>query len=211
MEAQQLKAEFDEVYSMDPELYNGRIFTEVYRIGVYGNQFFLNEDFQPGDLGLNNRIYKNQELNYEVYRQKLLMSFENDINARVVIEIPLMNTQFFYFENKYFEILNWKDDSKKIFQVFGDDHCKILIQWSKSLSTKSQTGSFQRKFSDLKKQIWFLKNGEYHHVKKNKSLIELFESEQQANLQKWFKSNRVKIQKANDADLKLLAEYCRKL
>ena len=210
MNAQQLKVEFDEVYSMDPELYNGRVFNEIYRIGVYGNQFFSDEEFLKGDLGLRHQVYKDQELNYDVYRQKLLLSFNNDINARVVIEVPLLNTQFFYLGDRYFEVLPW-EDSKMIFQVFGVEKCKILIKWSKSLSTKSQTGSFQRKFSDLKKQIWFLKNGEYHHVKKNKSLIELFESEQQANLQKWFKSNRVKIQKANDADLKLLAEYCRKL
>ena len=185
LEAQQLKAEFDEVYSMNPELYNGKIFTEVYRIGVSGNQFFLNENFQSGDIGLNNQIYKNQELNYDVYRQKLLLSFENEFNARVVIEIPLLNTQFFYLENKYFEVLNWKEDSKMIFQVFGDDHCKILIEWSKSLSIKSYSGDYNRKFSDLKKQIWVLNNGEYHAIKKNKSFIKFFGSEQQDEIEKW--------------------------
>ena len=211
MNAQQLKAEFDKVYSMDPKLYNGRVFTEIYRIGVSGNQFFSDEEFQKGDLGLNHQVYKEQELNYDVYRQKLLLSFYNYINARVVIEVPLLNTQFFYLENKYFEVLKLKDDSKEIFQVFGDDHCKILLQWSKSLSTKSYSGNYQRKFSDLKKQTWVYIEGEYYSYKKNKSFIKLFGSEHQDDIEKWLKSNRVKIQKTDDASLQKLAEFCSQL
>jgi len=208
LNAQQLKDEFDKVYSMDPKLYNGRVFTEVYKNDVSGNQFFLNEDFLKGSLGLYDQVYKDRELNYDVYRQKLLLSFENDINARIVIEIPLLNAQFFYLGDKYFEVLKWEDESSKIFQAFGDDKCKILIQWSKSLSIKSYSGNYNRKFSDLKKQIWVFKTGEYHVVKNNKSLIELFESEEQNEIEKWLKSNRIKIQKTDDAGLKMLAEYC---
>lgn len=209
--AQQLKAQYDEIYNLDHELYNGLIFTEVYRIGVAGNQFFLNEDFQFGKLGLNDQVYDDQNLNYDVFRQKLLLSFENEFNARVVIEVPLLNAQFFYLENKYFEVLPWEDDSKKIFQVFGNEGCKILIEWNKSLSTKSYSGNYNRKFSDLKKKVWFLKNGEYHAVKNNRSFIELFEIEKQDDIEKWLKSNRIKIQKADDASLQMLAEYCSQL
>ena len=210
MNAQQLKVEFDEVYSMDPELYNGRVFNEIYRIGVYGNQFFSDEEFLKGDLGLRHQVYKDQELNYDVYRQKLLLSFNNDINARVVIEVPLLNTQFFYLGDRYFEVLPW-EDSKMIFQVFGVEKCKILIKWSKSLSIKSQTGSYQRKFSDLKKQTWVYIEGEYYPFKKNKSFIKLFGYEQQDDIEKWLKSNRVKIQKADDVSLQKLAQYCSQL
>ena len=207
MDAQQLKQQFDQVYNMDPILYNGRIFTDYYRTGVDGTQFFIRKSFSVGDLKVRDHVYKQQNLNYEVYKQKLLLSFTDKNNAVKVIEVPLENVQYFYLRSKYFEVIAWQDNTYKIFQVFRNGQNEILIQWFKTLKSSNTTTTNRRQFSDLKKQIWLFKDDEYYLVKNNKSFIKLFLPEQKTAINKWLKKNQIKIQKADDKKLQLLIDY----
>jgi hypothetical protein len=205
--SQQLKQQFDEVYSMDPILYNGRVFSDLYRTGVDGTQFFNSENFSLGDLKLNQRVFTLQELNYEVFAQKLLLSFTDKIKAKKIIEIPLEHVQYFYLRSKYFEIIEWSDNTYKIFQVISSGEYKLLIFWYKILVNGAQAINNQQRFSDLKSKIWMLKDDDYYPIKNNKSIITLFQPEQQPEIKKWLKSNGVKVQKADDKDLQMLINY----
>jgi len=206
-EAQQLEQQLDKVYNIDPQLYNGKIFTDFYIGGFGGTQFFSGAEFQFGDLGLSNKVYKQQGLNYEVYQQKLLLSFKDKIKAEIIIEIPIEHIRFFYLKNTYFEVISWPDNSYKIFQVFGNDKNKIMIHWRRYLKSNSNAIANQRQFSELKKQIWVLKQGEYYSINNNKSFINLFDLDQQDAIKKWLKTNQIKLRNANDEKLQSLADY----
>lgn len=209
--AQELKNNFDEVYNMDPELYNGAVFTGVYRGHIDGTQFFVSADFYTGDLGLQTHVYKEQKLNLDVYDQKVLLSFKNDINAVKIIELPLANIKYFYLDSKYFEVLPWQDDNYRIFQVFGDDNMKIIIHWSRTLNAGTGSRNNRSNFSNLKKLIWIYKEESYFPIKNNKTLIKLYSLDQQTKIKKWLKENRLKLQKTDDEGIQLIIDYIQEL
>ena len=207
LNAQELKSELDEVYNMNPELYNGSIFTGVYRGRVDGTQFLLSKDFFTGDIGLKVNTFKQQQLNYDVYEQKVLLSFKDDIEAIKIIEVPLANLNFFYLDNKYFEVQEWEGNSYRIFQVFGDDSLKILIHWTKTLNAGTGSQNNRSKFSNLKKRLWLYIDGDYHPIKNNKTLISHLSPDQQALVKEWLKKNKIKIQKADDEEFQMIIDY----
>ncbi len=207
LNAQDLKSELSEVYNMNPELYNGRVFSGVYRGNVDGTQFFVSERFFIGDLLLRNQLFKAQQLNYDVYGQKVLLSFKDDINATKIIELPLANVNYFYLGTKYFEVLPWQNEGYRIFQVIENKDYKILIHYTRSLNGGTGSENNRSKFSNLKKRTWLYKEDNYFVIKNNKALIKLYPLDSQSDLKRWLKSSGMKIQKADDAGLQTIVDY----
>ena len=208
--AQELKEKFDAVYNLDPELYNGQIFTNVYRRDIDGTQFFQEKTFKQNDLSLYKKFYKDQYINYDVYSQKLLLTYLDANLAQKIIEIPLENVRFFYIENNYFEVMVGPNNDFRIFQTFNFNNNKILIYWMKNL--KANTGSvyYRFRFTNLEKQMWLLLNDHYYKVNNNKTFISSFPSDQQSTIKAWLKENKIKIQKADNLELDLLSNYLKK-
>lgn len=205
--SQELKDDYDKVYNMNPELYNGQVFTEIYRGNINGSQFFVDQDFVIGDLQLLSNKYLDQSLNYDVYNQKVLLSFEDKNGAQKIIELPLENVQSFYIYNKYFEVLDGDGKRKMIAQVFRFKKNKILIHWSKNLKSSASQGYTVRQFNSLKKKIWIIFDGTMYPINKNQDLISLYPIDKQSELKSWLKENKLKIKKAEDPQLTLIANY----
>jgi hypothetical protein len=205
--SQELKKQLDEVYNLDPELYNGRIFSNVYGNNVNGHQYFEERNFRRNELGLNHKVYEEQYINYDVYAQKLLLTYLDDNNAQKIIEIPQELVQFFSIGNNYFEMLLDEDNNYRIFQSFTFNKNKILIYWTKNLTKNTGAVYYDYRFTKMEKQIFLLLNGQYYKVKNNKRFVNQFPDEEQANIQKWLKANKIKIQKADNSAFELLTKY----
>lgn len=207
IEGQELNGDFDDVYGLNPILYNGRIYTDYYDNRVKGHQFLLEKKFYHGTVRINNQFFEKQEINYDVYKQKLLLKFKDYTLALRLIEIPLENVQSFSFSNKNFVISLMPDSTQKIFQLIGKDVFNIYVFWSKKLNTTTSTSAFDYQFTDSKKEIWVNRKGKLEQISNNRSLINLFDDAQGKKLKKWLKQSRIKIQKANNQQLLILAEY----
>jgi len=175
------------------------------------NQFLYSKDFVSGSLEVNQQTYFDKQINYDIYKQKLLLSFQDQNQANRIIEIPLIHLESFSMENKYFKLIAWDDSTRRIFQQIGENDIQILIYWFKELNAISSTDNYNYQFTDAKKQIWILKEGDFHQVTNNKNFHKLFPAEKQTELKKWMKSQRIKIQKSGDINLDLLIKYCENL
>ncbi|NOR86099.1 MAG: hypothetical protein GQ527_00675 [Bacteroidales bacterium] len=204
---QSLQNRLDGVYGLNPKLFNGRMYTNSYPATVKGHQFLSSKDFQEGSLEINQQLYEQQQINYDVYDQQLLLLFKDYTNASRLIEVPLSHVQSFILEGKYFELRNWEDSTYRIFQVIGEQDCKILIHWTKELKPITTTDSYQYQFSKVNRFLWIWKDNEYHAITNNKSFLKLFSDEEQLSIKKWLKSKRIKIQKTEDYNLLLLTQY----
>ena len=209
--AQQDMGNLDDIYGLNPELYNGRIYSDFYDSHVKGHPFLLNPKYVIGTLRINNKSYVEQLINYDVFKQKVILSFTNNIHTQQLIEIPIFNLQSFSLEDKDFRLIKMPDSTLRIFQVIGKNHNLILIHWTKRMNTTSTASTYDYQFTSAKKQLWILKNHQLYPLKKNKSLIKLFEKEQAADLKKWLNSRRIRIQKANDQQLLYVSEYLNSL
>lgn len=205
--AQDQKSELDAVYNMDPELYNGIISPFIYDRSVIGTQFLEENKFRQNNVGISDRIFEDQYINYDVYGQKLLLTFLNENGAQKMFEVPIENIQFFYIGDSYFEVLVDSKNEYIFYQVFTFEKSKILIHWSKNMKHNTGSTRYAYRFSTIQKQVWLLQDEDYHKIKNNKEFIQYLPTEQQVDAQNWFKSNKIKIQKANNESLQQISDY----
>jgi len=199
--------DLDGIYGLNSELYNGRIYSDFYSSHVKGHPFLINSEYLRGTIEINNKFYNELLINYDVFTQKVLLSFTNHARVRQLIEIPLINIESFSFSNKKFQVITMPDSTLKIFQVIGKDENLILLHWIKRMNTTGSESTFDYKFTSPEKNIWILMNHQLYPLRKNKSLLNLFEKDQALVLKKWLNRQHIRIQKANDQQLKYVSEY----
>ena len=197
----------DDIYGLNPELYSGRVYTDFYNTKIKGHQFLKSPSFSTGSLVINELNFENQQLNYDIFKQKLLLSFTNYSQAHRIIEIPLSKVYSFSLSNKQFRILKMHDSTLKIFQVIGDSTFNILIFWRKNINTTTSTSVYDYKFSETKREIWLIRNKEYKQVNSNKALVKLFTKEQSQKVKKWIKAQKFRVKKASDQQLEELSKF----
>lgn len=204
---QDLKSQYDKVYNMDPDLYNGIIFTNIYNRSVVGTQFFEENTFRRNDLTLGTRTFNDQYINYDVYHQKLLLTFIDESHAQKMVEIPTENIRHFYIGESYFEVLKNNEGDYKFYQVYNFNESKLLVYWIKYMKSNSTTVKNSYRFTDMRKQLWLLQDGDYTRVKNNKAFISTLPESKQSTVQTWLKENKIKIQKADHTNLQLLTAF----
>ena len=211
IQAQHLRDSIDRVYGLDPILYNGRIYQDYYSSKVRGQQFLEKPQFVSGSLLLRQQLYEPVQLNYDIYSQKLLMSFYDANKALRIIEVPQEHIVSFFLKDKYFEVLPWQDSSLRIFQHMGSEHLYFSVFWYKEMETTTSEDLYDYQFTEPKRELWLVIDQQWHLIQNNKSFRVLFPSAHQPQLRRWMKSHRVRIQRADDESLYILLKYCEKL
>jgi len=210
--AQTPQSLMDKVYGMDAQLYNGPIYSDYYSAKVKGQQFFKSADFMIGNINFLHGHYHKQQLNYDVYSQKLLLSFYNDNSSHRIIEVPLWHVKTFSLGKKNFQVYLQKDSSLKIFQRIGEnDSLYFLIHWYKELKPYTAISEYEYVFSNIKRQIWLVKNGAMLAVNNNKAWRKLFPKAHEKSLKRWMRAHQIRIQRADDKSLLQLLKHCETL
>lgn len=205
--AQDLKTQIDGVYGLSPILFNGKVYSDFYNNQVKGHQFLIKKTMINGDLVIQNQIFTYQKLNLDIYKQKVLLEFEDQNKAIKLIDIPIEHLSEFSLGNKQFIIRKSDSVSYKIYQIIGDENHQFQVYWYKKLETTSSASVYDYQFSDAKKEITLVKQGDISQIIKNKSLIKSIKGSQQKEFKRWLKTNRIKIHKATDSELYLVTQY----
>jgi len=209
LQAQDLHKKLDAVYGLSPVLYNGVIYSDYYNNGVKGDQYIDGKPYKKGSLSLNESLYTNLDLNYDIYRQKILLQFETQNQAKRQIEISLEHAKAFSLGDIKFQVIQKNDSSFRIFQVIGEGHIKILIHHFKTLRTASSS-VYNYHFSDHHHKTWIQIDHEILRIKNNKQFLEYF-PENISLIKAWLKSNKIKIKKASDSQFLALINYINSL
>lgn len=204
---QDLKAHFDSTYHKDPALYNGMVFSNIYDRSVLGTQFYEENNFNKNKLGVSDKIFKDQYINYDVYNQKLLLTYLDENNAQKMVEIPIENVQFFTIADHYFESIKDLNNEYKYYEVFPFKENKILLYWSKYMKNNSNNAYYPYRFSSIKRQVSLYFDNEIFKIQKNKDFISYFPLDQQDKLRSWLKTSKIKIHKASISQMKELANF----
>ena len=197
----------DMVYGQSPILFNGKIYSDFYSNQVNGHQFLVDKTMTEGDLMVQNQLFTNQKLNLDIYEQKVLLEFQDQNKAIKLIEIPLEHLSEFSLYRKYFIISKLDSSHYKIYQIIGDGNRQFQIYWFKKLETTSTASVYDYQFTDAKKEIILIQQGDISQIVKNKSLIKSIKEIHQKEFKHWLKSNRIKIHKATDSELYLVTQY----
>lgn len=188
---------FDQTYGPDPLLYNGRKYTYYLPSGTQGHQFLYSSEFKVGTVRISGKTFGNILLNYDIYNQQLVMKINDPTGAESIIELSKAWLEAFHIENKDF-ILFGKDDDKRFYQVLGKGPAYILYYFSKNIRLDATYGTTQYAFKPPDKSMYLLCDNDLIPFRNNKSFINAWDENQQIELKKYLKKNKINVKKAND-------------
>ena len=200
----------DTLYGLNPFLYNGEIYSSIGTVNMSGNQYLISDEFVNGNLIINDQLYEDCLINYDIYKQHVLLKFK--LNYRtIIIKLSYEKLESFYFGDKYFEIIPNENSEKTVYQTYGSGQYKILYQWYKLLSLSHVAGTTNYVFSNPKKRMYLQIGNEKFRYKNKRTFISLFNNNNKKPIKKFISKNKIKIKKATDAEVNLLINYCNTL
>jgi hypothetical protein len=205
-----LKDSFNLVYGFDPILYNGKIYKYFPKSNIIGNQFFIDENFLPGEITIRDKKYSNLKLNYDIYNQDLILKFESAegfINSLIVSKAWL---QEFSISGFKFKICKLNDFPERIYQVIGDDSVQIYYYHKKNLELNNVSGLSRYTFKHERTRYLY-KNRILYQYSTNKSFVKLFNTRNQPDIRQFMRKNKIKVKKSSDAQINQLISFCNDL
>jgi hypothetical protein len=205
--AQPASPGIDTIYGSDPLLFNGRQY--IYQIppGSGGNPFLYGPDFKNGWITISGRQYDHLDLNYDIVNQVLLLKYIDQAGYTMVIEVSESWLTCFGIGNSEFEIIR-QNEKPRIYQSFNSDNVAIRYYWQKDLSLENVMSTPVYVFSDPGKTSWLVIRGTENEYKKNRDFVKLFDPSIQTVISKYLKNNKIKINKASDASVRALVNFC---
>ena len=141
-EVDKLFTSFDSRYGKDPNLYKGpKYFIE--KNYEFGFPFWKQNNAFTGKLVLNNALYDNLLLRYDVYKQKIILEFTDQFGANTQIILNNNELNSFNLGSNYFIKNPFSDIREAFLLVINNDSISCYIAYRKDykyLNTISKTG-----------------------------------------------------------------------
>lgn len=200
-----------DVYGPDPNLYNGKVYTFFMPANVSGNQYLSDRQFIEGSVKIRGSLYTGLLLNYDVYNQRLILSYANLAGGNSLLELSDAWLEGFSLGTKEFVLMQTPDSLKKIYRRIGQDSLCLLYFTKKRLEQETKVDALNLRFS---KPVVYRYLYDGHQMKlytRNRSFVTLFPDSKQAAIRKYIKQHRIRVNKSPDDLLLLLIEYCNTL
>jgi len=205
------KKDFERVYGINPTLYNGLLYSTFYPGKVKGDQFFINSNYIKGEATIRGVKYYDLELNYDLYKQVLILKYINSSNMNNVIEISKAWLENFTLGKYQFRYYGDNSNPKRFYQVLGSGSMMIFYHWEKKLESENDyIGYTYYHFKTLKESYVFIDNT-LKLYKNNKSFVQIFSKEKQSLIKDYLKQNKINVKTSSDQTMNELINYCSKL
>lgn len=203
------KDDYARVYGMDPLLYNGILYKSFYPQKVKGDQYLENSNYVKGEATIRGVKYTNLDLNFDIYKQEVLLKYRNSNNTFNVIMVSKAWLEDFTIGNKRFEFYSTPETANRIYQVLGSDSIKLLCYWKKDLELDA-IGNSNLCFVP-KRELNVLINKSLKRFINNRSFVHLFDKEKRVLIKKYLRQNKLQVKNASDQAMEEFINYCCKL
>lgn len=201
----------NQVYGLDPLLYNGKQYAYFLPAGTSGSPFLNGPEYEQGSVQIRGISYKSLLLNYDVYNQQLILRFKTQAGNEQLMTISNAWLEAFTLDNKQFELLALQDTMRQIYQVIGTGNIRILYSFTKILSLDKSYGATNFNFSKPTRESVLLIGSKPIRYKNNRSFIALFGPVNQPILKKFLRQQKINVKKANDLQMVKLMNFCNTL
>lgn len=202
---------YDPVYGFDPLLYNGRMYYFYPQPGTGGNQYLHDEFDSQGSITLRGVTYTNQNINYDIYNQQLVLKYKDAIGSTKLIEVSLAWLDSFTLGDRYFEIISEASTGKRIYQVLGNGNEKVMYYQSRDMLIDNAKSYKNYYFSSVRMKRYVLSGSRITSFTTNRNFIKAFKPGIQDLIMKYIRNNRIDVKKANDLIMTDLINYCNTL
>lgn len=184
-------------------IHNGRIFYGY--PGMLGHAFYPDEiNWQNGSVLYDDTWYHNISLMYDIYKEEVLILHPNNMPIRIFSE----RVQKFYYKDKVFVRLNADKDfiiKSGFYQRLVEGNVTILVRRSKRIEEKIEGMVIERRFLSSD-QYYVLKDGNYHVIHKQKSLLNLLKDSKQ-NITQHLKQQKLRYKTNKEETIVEIAKF----
>ena len=206
---QQLKEYFDQSYSADYNLWNGRKYQRFYNNSI-GHPFLDTEEFTKGDLVIKGVLYENVLINYDISIQQVILeqAAGSTGNEQVVVDGETVDE--FSLDGKLFRKMTFQETGTRFFQVVTGSEITCLLAWDKHMSITSAPG-VPYSFTSGSRKSYLLVSGQLQPFRSTSSFIELIGKEHKKEIKRFIRQYGIQPRSASDFGLERLLNYCSSL
>jgi hypothetical protein len=202
---------YDKIYGLDPTLYNGLLYSSFNPGKVKGDQYFVSSAYVKGEATIRGIKYTNIDLNFDIYKQEVLLKYLGSNNINNIIKISKAWLENFSIGDYQFVIYSTPENPKGIYQVIGTESIKLLYHWEKKVAYFNDYINNTSLYFEVIKDQYVLMNNVLLKFKNNNSFVHLFAKEYQANIRKYLHQHKIKVSSASDRAMEELINYCSKI
>ena len=202
-------AECERKYGSDADLVNGEKYYYPYRQSQ-GNPFFYQEP-RAAVILIHDKEFSGQQLRYDIYSQKLILDYQDLYGARSSLVLRDEWVKTFAFGDKQFVRMKDEEGREAYFQLVSGGHLSCVYRWSKDYLLNLSSGVSGYYFTEARKESFLVIGGEYFPFRNNRSFVKVLDPEIQRTVKSFMKEGKLKVNKARDAQIRHLVEYCNTL
>ena len=168
------------------DINNGTLYLNYYKTANNTNSYLNSDVFEKGAVTYENQIYNGIIVNYDIFKDDLLLK-PNGINDRRSVILTPQKVQSFNFAGKSFVNLNYnkipKDDFIKGFyeEIFVGEKSILYIKHSKEKRETNYDGKIYDDFKVKNEFVLYFKN-KFYKINSKKNIVDVFpEFENQIN------------------------------
>jgi hypothetical protein len=198
----------DSILENDFVLMNAKYFIEKYP-WANGKPYYDVSNYSPCKLVLGNKTYKDINLIYDIFEQKLIFTSNKTKENGIILELNNQVITRFYLDDKVFinfYELPFLPQLGFYEEIFLGKNLNVYAKWSKGYVDKI-TAQNIGEFTSQKRRLFFEINGKLVDISSRISFLKIFAGEKN-KIKSFMKENKIRLSKSNNNDLIKLFNYC---
>lgn len=202
-------AECERKYGSDADLVNGEKYYYPYRQSG-GDPFFYSEP-REALIQIHDKEFSGQQLRYDIFGQKLILDYKDLYGAKSSLVLRDEWVKAFSFGDKVFVRMKDMEGKEAYFQLVSGGHMNCVYRWSKDhlLNLSSAVSGYY--FTEARKESFLVIGGKYYAYRNNRGFVKALDPDIQKTVKSFMKEGKIKVNKAQDPEVRHLVEYCNSL
>lgn len=203
-----IEEDFLNIYGSDQRLINGIHYYNQH-LQSTGHKFLGEDKYQEGRLWIDNRLYSDVLLKYDIYNQQVLLLDYQETSSNKELIINHLKLQAFQLGDRVFKKLDISGTDTLIYQVFEGDQVTFFYHWKKNLIPIVKENSLSE-FSNLHKVSYVQSASGLFEYKGNSSFYKIYPGQRQ-ELKKFFKQRKINLRYASEKQILEFHSYCNQI
>ena len=207
---EKIREDAEQKYGPLAGLVNGEKYFYPYDVSA-GTPFLRESAGNDAALHMKGEVYEELTIRYDLHQQVMVLEFTDWMGAPVSIVLNREWIEEIRLGDRLFKKITDNQGKEKYAEILHDGPVGCIFFWSKEYGPKMYDGMKQFLFSDPKKEAFVRKEGKLFPFWGKRSLLKCFGENEQVQIRTYLKQNRIRIRKANRAQIFHLFEYLNQL
>jgi hypothetical protein len=205
-----LRAGFDKLYGLDVLLNNGKKYFPD-QTPAMGHPFWKSKDTFQADVTISGKTFKNQSLNYNLYKQEFILVYTNynGQQGQIILNNSAIDTvstgSYKFIPQEFPEI------KQQFVQLIHQGRLSCYIGWYKELKCNTVGANAGFQYTNDYRMNYLIYKGSVYRFTNKTSFLQIFNTTERISIRKYLSTNRLRFKKMNENNLRKLIIYCEEI